>query len=153
MPNRFWDSCQKSELDGHQTFTSPRQLIDSLESRWSLSNPDAPCSNGESEMQERIHIPFAGQDSILPVCFPFPCFLCGSSSCCPCCSLSTMLKPVLLLHLWQSSGMKNSSSGDYCKTLLSPGHLYKWCLEMELVQPTCSSSAAGPWFAIEEPLV
>jgi len=84
---RFQDGCRKSELNCNQMFSGPRQLTDSLKSRWSLSILDAPCSSGEGEMQERIHIPFGPQDSILPVHFPFhiSCFLCGSSSCCLCC--------------------------------------------------------------------
>lgn len=39
---RFRDGFQKTKLDCSQTFSSPRQLTDSLKSRWSLSNPDAP---------------------------------------------------------------------------------------------------------------
>lgn len=67
-----------------QTVSSPRHMTDSLKSRWSPSNPNAPHFNGEREMQESIHISFGVQDSILPFNFPFcaPWFLCESSSCC-----------------------------------------------------------------------
>lgn len=77
---RFQDSCQKSELDCIQMFSSPRELTASL------SNPDASPSSGKGEMQDRIHIPFGVRDSIFPVNFPFrtPCFP-GGSSCCLCC--------------------------------------------------------------------
>lgn len=85
--SRFQVTCQKSELDCNQMFSTPRQLTDSLKSRLSLSDPDALHSSSEGKIQETIHILFVRKDSILPIHLPFcvPCFLCGSCACCPCC--------------------------------------------------------------------